>query len=390
MAVGEAHGHIDPFPALGGDVVGTDLQLLGDEPVEQHGVLQPAAVVVLEQVAQDAAACGVIGVDTDEDRTLVRGADGGLGQHAADLIGFLRPAMADRFPHLLLARVVFRDREGHELLERHAVFGVDVEKRRRDGNEPQPLLHHLDRNEEGRGDRLVGHALVAHSLEGTELIERMQRRALDILGQRHLVDQQIGFGVRDDAGDRRRLGEALLLHEQFERAVAATARRHLEHAGLHAFGVHDGADMEALDEAAADDGLRQFVDGHAGFHAPDVGLAQHQLVEGDVARGRQGDLLNGSSHRDILRDGRPKASLSASNPSRKSPHSSYSLPGGAVEARRRARQRLMPETSSVPGIGRRDRRPVAERRSPCCSVGPVGAPAPVFALGQAPMFRADL
>mgnify|MGYP001326898449 CR=1 FL=1 len=31
VAVGEAHGHIDPFPALGGDFVGAGLQLLGDE-----------------------------------------------------------------------------------------------------------------------------------------------------------------------------------------------------------------------------------------------------------------------------------------------------------------------------------------------------------------------
>src|SRR3546814_16920296 len=47
-------------------------------------------------------------------------------------------------------------------------------------------------------------------------------------------------------------------------------------------------------------------------------LAEHQLVEGDVARGRQDDLLNSSSHRDLLRDGRPRDSLSTSNPSRKS------------------------------------------------------------------------
>src|SRR3546814_9475697 len=47
-------------------------------------------------------------------------------------------------------------------------------------------------------------------------------------------------------------------------------------------------------------------------------LAEHQLVEGDVARGRPDDLLNSSSHRDLLRDGRPRDSLSTSNPSRNS------------------------------------------------------------------------
>jgi hypothetical protein len=59
------------------------------------------------------------------------------------------------------------------------------------------------------------------------------------------------------------------------------------------------------------------LDRDAGLDAPDVRLAQHELVERDVARRRQGDLLNGSSHRDLLRDGRPRDSLSTSNPSRK-------------------------------------------------------------------------
>lgn len=51
---------------------------------------------------------------------------------------------------------------------------------------------------------------------------------------------------------------------------------------------------------------------------------EHQLVEGDVARGRQGDLLNGSSHLDLLRNGRSKASLSTSNPSRSKAPPSFS------------------------------------------------------------------
>ena len=47
---------------------------------------QPAAVVVLEQVAQDGAACRFIGLDADELRALVGGADRALGQHAPDLV----------------------------------------------------------------------------------------------------------------------------------------------------------------------------------------------------------------------------------------------------------------------------------------------------------------
>jgi len=124
----------------------------------------------------------------------------------------------------------------------------------------------------------------------------MQRCALDILGERYLVDQHIGAGLRHHARDRRDLGEALLLDQQFQRPEAATARWHLEHAGFLALGIHDRADMQGLDQAATGDRLGQLLNRDPGLDAPDVGLAEHQFVEGNVARGRQGDLLNGSGH----------------------------------------------------------------------------------------------
>ena len=54
--------------------------------------------------------------------------------------------------------------------------------------------------------------------------------------------------------------------------------------------------MQGLDQPTPGNGLGQFLDRNAGLHPPDVGLAEHQLVEGDVARGRQGDFLRGSGH----------------------------------------------------------------------------------------------
>ncbi len=60
-------------------------------------------------------------------------------------------------------------------------------------------------------------------------------------------------------------------------------------------GIEHRPDVEGLDEAAPGDRLGQLLDRDAGLDAADVGLAQHQLVEGDVARRRQGDLLNGSA-----------------------------------------------------------------------------------------------
>src|SRR5208282_1219105 len=88
--------------------------------------------------------------------------------------------------------------------------------------------------------------------------------------------------------------------------------------------VLHGPDAQALQECAPGDVLGQLLDGDSGLHPAHVGLAQHQLVEGDVARGAEGDLLNGGCHVDILRDGRPKASLSTSNPSWNRPPSSRS------------------------------------------------------------------
>jgi hypothetical protein len=53
------------------------------------------------------------------------------------------------------------DREGHQLLERHAVVGIDVEQLRGDRRKPEPLLHHVHRHEEDGRDLLLGFPLFA-------------------------------------------------------------------------------------------------------------------------------------------------------------------------------------------------------------------------------------
>ena len=57
---------------------------------EKIGVLQPAAVILLEQVAQDGAARRHIGIDADEAGARVVGLDAGLGEQAADVVGAAR------------------------------------------------------------------------------------------------------------------------------------------------------------------------------------------------------------------------------------------------------------------------------------------------------------
>ena len=221
------------------------------------------------------------------------GADRVLRQHAADLVRLLGPGVRNRLPDLLLALMVGIDREGHELVERHAVLGIDVEQLRRDGGELQPLLHHGDRDEEGGGDLLLALALLSQRDEGAELVERVERRALDVLGERILLRQAFRA---DDAGDRGVPGKPLLLHQQLQRPVAASAGRDLEHAGLGAALVEHRPDGEALQQRAAGDILGELLDRDAGLDLADVRLAEHQLVEGDVARGAETDLRLGLGH----------------------------------------------------------------------------------------------
>ena len=198
-------------------------------------------------------------------------------------------------PDLLLPRVIGVDREGHELVECHLLLGIGVEQRRRDRGKFQPLFDHAGRDEEGRGDLLLSAALLAHRLEGTELVERMQRRALDVLGQAVLLGEAIGA---HDAGHEGGLVHALLLHEQFQRPEPPPAGGDRVHAGLSAAVIQHGPHGDGTEQRPPRDVLGQFLDRHARLDVAHVRLAEHQLVEGNVARGAEGDFLL-LGHRDI-------------------------------------------------------------------------------------------
>ena len=85
--------------------------------------------------------------------------------------------------------MILADGEGHQLLHRHLVLGVDVEEFWRDRCEAHPLLDHARGDEKARGDLLVSEAFVSQGLERPELIERMQRGALHILRERILLGE---------------------------------------------------------------------------------------------------------------------------------------------------------------------------------------------------------
>ena len=242
VAVGEVRRDLHPAPAFGAHGDRLLAELLGHHLVDQADVLQPAAVIALEQVVQDRAAGLGIGVHADEPRPLVRRPHRALGQHAPDGVGGLVVGLAQPLEHLLLAGMIAVGGEGHQLVQAHAVLPVDVEQPGADRRQPQPLLHHGDRHELTGGDLLLGLPLLAERQEGAELVQRMQRRALDVLRQRVLLGQAVGS---NHTGDRRGLGQPALLDQRGERPVAPAACRDLVHAGLHAGFVHDGAHAPA-------------------------------------------------------------------------------------------------------------------------------------------------
>ncbi|GEM_PF-6851986 len=117
----------------------------------------------------------------------------------------------------------------------------------------------------------------------------LERGALDVLRQTVLLG---AAALAHHARDGRVLRQALLLHEKFERAVTPPARRHLEHAGLLATGIGDGAHGDAGEQRTPCNVFGKFLDRDAGLDLPDVRLGEHQLFERDVPRGAERDGLD--------------------------------------------------------------------------------------------------
>ena len=91
------------------------------------------------------------------------------------------------------------------------------------------------------GAEIGGHPLSGHiDFTGT----LMERRAFDIFDQRDFIDEDAAADIANDARHRRGAGEAFLLGEEFERPIAPTSGRNLEHTGFRAVRVEDRADVQ--------------------------------------------------------------------------------------------------------------------------------------------------
>jgi hypothetical protein len=120
------------LPTFWRDTLGVGLELLGDEPVEQRHVLKPATIIMREQIAHHSTAGPLVGFEPDELRTAVGRTHRMLREHPANLIGFVIAGAAYAIPNLLLPRVIAGHCERHQLLQRHAIVGIDVVQLRRD------------------------------------------------------------------------------------------------------------------------------------------------------------------------------------------------------------------------------------------------------------------
>ncbi len=119
----------------------------------------------------------------------------------------------NHIPNLNLTRVIGVHGEGHELLQRHAILGIDLKQGRGDGGEFQALLHDLRRYEEGRSDLCIALTLVAQGHKRAELVERVQGDALHVFRKGIVLGEDVGRSIADDAGNGRGLRQAFLLHQ---------------------------------------------------------------------------------------------------------------------------------------------------------------------------------
>jgi hypothetical protein len=178
----------------------------------------------LEQVTDDFAAGGTIGVEADKDHTAVIGFDMRRRQHPANgrriavEIGQVLPC---RFLH----RMVIGHREGHQLVESHFLRAVKGDEVRIDDGQLETLAHDGRGHAEAGRDFLRPLAVLGKRVKRLELVGGVHRFADDVLGQADLARILV---VEDIAGNRLGLGDVLALRQQLESSEPPPSRHYLE------------------------------------------------------------------------------------------------------------------------------------------------------------------
>ena len=207
VAGGGAPVHVEPrlgpFPARL-QFPRRDLEAVHGELVQEIGIVEPDPPLVLfcEQVAVDAAARRLVGLDADETRDGGGGRNPILGQQALDLPGAGPVALlAHRRPNRGLARLIRGDGEGHQRFQIDLACAVGLQQHRCCIAEPQPFLHGALRDPEARRDGGRRAARIGQAAERLDLIGRVHGGADSVLGQRNFfgrhdtADHAAGHGV---------------------------------------------------------------------------------------------------------------------------------------------------------------------------------------------------
>ena len=262
-----------PFPA-GREFVGGNGEAVVGELVEQRGVFQPDAVLVLvgEEVANDGSAGGFVGVDADETGEGGGGGDALFRKHALDLVGARAVALfLDLVPCGELALAVGGDGEGLEGLQVELVGAECVQQLGCGIAEAKAPFHGAFGDAEAGGNVGGGRAGVGEGAEGLHLVGGVHVAANRVLGERDL-----GVGgavVNDVAGNRMVFGDGAVGGQLGQGGEASAAGDDGE--ARCALGV--GSDF------AGDEVLEQSVGGDGGF----------QLDEGGAACGRLASVGGG-------------------------------------------------------------------------------------------------
>ena len=191
--MGHARRGISPSPALGLHLCGDARQLVLRQSFQQRGVGQVHACIALrEQVAADAAARLLVGVQPDEaHQRMPVGVNLALRQTFAQVRGLALP-LRRIVERAFLRGVVVGDGERHQLIEAHGIGPVVLHQTRRDIGELQAALHHQRRNGEIRRNVLNRSAFGHQRGEGFKLVCWVHGFALHVLGQAGGAGRAIG------------------------------------------------------------------------------------------------------------------------------------------------------------------------------------------------------
>ena len=148
--------------------------------------------------------------------------------------------------------MIIGEGERHQLVERHRIDPVVREQSGRHVRQLEPTLHHQRRHAEVGRDVLDRVTFGDQRGEGLELIRRVHRLPLHVLGQAHRAGRAVWH---EQARHLEVLGELAPLHQQLEGGEATPARDHVE-----AFAIAVLHDREVVQQADARDASGEFRD----------------------------------------------------------------------------------------------------------------------------------